>query len=86
MGLLPIMGVFGDAPPERGTFFRLEVKKGGISGVKAWERVRKTATSVFKKVLKYPQTIECVNMTSLDSRPPYWIEEQNNKEAAILEE
>ena len=43
-GGTPYNGLYGEAPPERGTFFRLEVcERVGISQVQVWERVGKTA-------------------------------------------
>ena len=40
----PYNGLYGEAPPERGTFFRLEVcERVGISRIQVWERVGKTA-------------------------------------------
>ena len=43
-GDIPYNGLYGEAPPERGTFFRLEVcERVGISRVQVWERVGKTA-------------------------------------------
>ena len=38
----PHNGLYGEAPPERGTFFRLQVyKRIGISQVEVFKRVRK---------------------------------------------
>ena len=43
-GGTPYNGLYGEAPPERGTFFRLEVRERvGILRVQVWERVEKTA-------------------------------------------
>ena len=43
-GGTPCNGLYGEAPPERGTFFRLEVcERVRISRVQVWERVGKTA-------------------------------------------
>ena len=42
-GGIPYNGLYGDAPPERGTFFRLQVYKSvGISKVEVYERVGKS--------------------------------------------
>ena len=42
--VLPITDYTGEAPPERGTFFSLEVcERVGISRIQVWERVGKTA-------------------------------------------
>ena len=42
-GDTPYNGLYGEAPPERGTFFRLEVcERVGISRVQVWEKVGKT--------------------------------------------
>ena len=52
-GLLSIMALYGEAPPERGTFFRLQVyERVEISLVELYERVVK---SVKKKKLKKPK-------------------------------
>ena len=43
-GGTPYDGLYGEPPPERGTFFRMEVcERVGISRVQVWERVGKTA-------------------------------------------
>ena len=43
-GGTPYNGLYGEAPPERGTFFRLEgCERVGISRVQVWVRVGKTA-------------------------------------------
>ena len=42
-GLLSIMALYGEAPPERGTFFRLQVyERVEISLVELYERVEKS--------------------------------------------
>ena len=42
-GGTPYNGLYGEAPPERGTFFRLQVyKRVGISQVEVYERVGKS--------------------------------------------
>ena len=42
-GGTPYNGLYGEAPPERGTFFRLQVYKGvGISQVEVYKRVGKS--------------------------------------------
>ena len=42
-GGTPYNGLYGEAPPERGTFFRLEVyERVGISSVEVQERAGKT--------------------------------------------
>ena len=39
----PYNGLYGEAPPERGTFFRLQVyKRVGISQVEVYKRVGKS--------------------------------------------
>ena len=41
-GGTPYNGLYGEAPPERGTFFRLQVEKRvGISQVEVYKRVGK---------------------------------------------
>ena len=42
-GGTPYSGLYGEAPPERGTFFRLQVyKRVGISQVEVYKRVGKS--------------------------------------------
>ena len=42
-GGTPYNGLYGEAPPERGTFFRLQVyKRVGISQVEVYKRVAKS--------------------------------------------
>ena len=42
-GGTPYNGLYGEAPPERGTFFRLQVyKRVGISQVEVYKRVGKS--------------------------------------------
>ena len=42
-GGTPYNGLYGEAPPERGTFFRLQVyKRVGISEVEVYKRVGKS--------------------------------------------
>ena len=42
-GGTPYNGLYGEAPPERGTFFRLQVyKRVGISRAEVYERVGKS--------------------------------------------
>jgi len=43
VGVLPINGLYGEAPPESGTFLRLQVcKRVGISQVEVYKRVGKS--------------------------------------------
>ena len=43
VGDTPYNGLYGEAPPERGTFFRLqEYKRVGISQAEVYKRVRKS--------------------------------------------
>ena len=43
-------GLYGEAPPERGTFFTLQVyERVGISRVEVYERVGKSVIYVFKR-------------------------------------
>ena len=45
-GGTPYNGLYGEAPPKRGTFFRLQVyKRIGISQVEVYKRVRKSVVS-----------------------------------------
>ena len=42
-GGTPYNGLYGEAPPERGTFFRLQLYKGvGISQVEVYKRIGKS--------------------------------------------
>ena len=42
-GGTPYNGLYGEAPPERGTFFRLQVyERVGISQVEIYKRVQKS--------------------------------------------
>ena len=51
-GLLSIMALYGEAPPERGTFFRLQVyERVEISLVELYERVEKSV-KIKKKIKK----------------------------------
>ena len=46
-GRTPYNGLYGEAPPERGTFFRLQVcERVGISLVEVSERVGKSVIAV----------------------------------------
>ena len=45
-GGTPYIGLYGEAPHERGTFFRLQVyKRVGISQVEVYKRVGKSVVS-----------------------------------------
>ena len=45
-GGTPYIGLYGEAPPERGTFFRLQVyKRVGVSQVEVYKRVGKSVVS-----------------------------------------
>ena len=45
-GGTPYIGLYEEAPPERGTFFRLQVyKRVGISQVEVYKRVGKSVVS-----------------------------------------
>ena len=49
-GGAPYNYLYGEVPPERGTFFRLQVyKRVGISLLEVYERVGKSVISVCKK-------------------------------------
>ena len=54
-GVTPYNGLYGEAPPERGTFFRLQVyKRVRISQVEVYKRVEKSVIkSVFKRTFNY---------------------------------
>ena len=50
MGGTPFDGLYGKAPPERGTFFRLQgYERVGISLIEACERVGKSVIWVCKR-------------------------------------
>ena len=52
-GGTPYNNLYGEAPPEMGTFFGLQVyERVGISLVEVYERVEKSVSSVGKKVQK----------------------------------
>ena len=49
-GGIPYNGLYGEAPPERGTFFMLQVyERVGISQVEVYERGGKFVIYVFKR-------------------------------------
>ena len=53
-GGTPYDGLSGEAPPERGTFFTLQVyERVGISQVEVYERVGESAIKVFKRAFRY---------------------------------
>ena len=63
-GGTPYNGLYGEAPPERGTFFRLQVyKRVGISQVKVYERVGKSVILAIKKGLEFKQIKQTQFMT-----------------------
>ena len=46
-------GLYGEAPPERGTFFTRQVyERVGISRVEVYERVGKSVIYVFKRAFR----------------------------------
>ena len=52
-GGTPYNGLHGEAPPERGIFFRLQVyKRVGISQVEVYKRVGISQVEVYKRVGK----------------------------------
>ena len=52
-GRTPYNDLYGKAPRERGTFFRLQVyKRGEISLAEVYERIGKCVTSVSKEAQK----------------------------------
>ena len=52
-GVTPYDGLYGETPPERGIFFRLQVYEWvGISLVKVYKRVRKSVTWVCGRAQK----------------------------------
>ena len=65
-------GLYGEALPERGTFFRLAVyKRAGISRVEVYKRVGKTDIQVLKGLLKISRTDtpNCLFMQVLKGLP-----------------
>ena len=54
-GGTPYNGLYREAPPERGTFFRLQVlsKRVGISQVEVYKRVGKSVIQVFERAFNY---------------------------------
>ena len=56
-GGTPCNGLYGEALPEKGTFFRLAVyKRVGISGVEVYKRVGETDILVLKGSFKVSRT------------------------------
>ena len=52
-GVTPYNGLYGESPPERGTFLRLQVyTRVGISQVEVYEKVEKSVISVRKRTKK----------------------------------
>ena len=63
-GGTPYNGLYGEAPPERGTFFRLQVyKRVGILQVEVYKRVGKSGIMVFKRAFNY----------NISNRRPLWL-------------
>ena len=63
-GGTPYNGLYGEAPPERGTFFRLQVyKRVGISQVEVYERVAIFVRVLLKKGLALKQIKQTQLMT-----------------------
>ena len=55
-GCTPYNGLYGEAPPERGTFFRLQVyERVGILLVVVYERVEKSVIWVRKRAQRAEQ-------------------------------
>ena len=53
LGGTPRNSLYGEVPPKRGTFFRLQVyERVGISQVEVYEMVGESVISVFKKTQK----------------------------------
>ena len=53
-GGTPYNGLYGEAPPKRGTFFRLQVyERVGISQVEVYKTVGKSVISVFKRAFNH---------------------------------
>ena len=50
----PYNGLYGEAPPERGTFFMIQVHESwvGVTLVEVYERVEELVISVFKRAQK----------------------------------
>ena len=63
-GATPYNGLYREAPPERGTFFFLQVyKRVGISQVEVYKRVEKSIIYVFKRPFNY----------NISNRRPLWL-------------
>ena len=63
-GGTPDNGLYGKAPPERGTFFKLQVyKRVGISQVEVYKRVGQSVIKVFKRALYH----------NISNRRPLWL-------------
>ena len=60
MGGTPYNGLYGEVPPKRGTFFRLQVyKRVGISQVEVYKRVGKLVILAFERALSYNVLNRC---------------------------
>ena len=54
VGGIPYNGLYGEAPPERCTFFTLQVyERVGISRVEVYKREGKSVIHVFKRAFHY---------------------------------
>ena len=66
-GATPYNGLYGEAPPERGTFFRLQVyKRVGISRVEVYKRVGKSIIRYLKgplnKIFRIDGPYGCISL------------------------
>ena len=60
----PYKGLYGEAPPKRGTFFTLEIyKRVRISQVDVYKRVGKSVIEVFKGAFNH----------NISNRSPSWL-------------
>ena len=63
-GGTPYNGLYGEALPERGTFFTLQVyKRVGISQVEVFKKVGKLVILVFKRAFNH----------NISNRRPFWL-------------
>ena len=70
-GGTPYSGLYGETPPERGTFFTLQAyKRVGISQVEVYKRVGKSVIWVFEKTFNYNNFEEAPFMTVFITRAP----------------
>ena len=70
----PYNGLYREAPPKRGTFFRMGVyERAGISQANVWQRVRKTHIQRKKRecfYCRYENRVPCIILCRVPPPPP----------------